>query len=229
MRRHPVEQHAEAGRAAGRHEARETVGRTEARGRRVHAQRLVAPGSVERMFGDRQQLDVREAELGDIGRQRRGQIVPAVETAVGMAPPRAEVDLVDRDRAHGDRWRRRGHRAAAAPAAARRRCSRWPAASRPRAHRDRPSTATARRSGRPVRTCRHRRSAACGMKISQMPLPWRDRITWRRPSHELKLPTTLTRRAFGAQTAKRTPSTSPIRIGSAPRLSNGRRCEPSPR
>ena len=32
-------------------------------------------------------------------------------------------------------------------------------------------------------------------------------MTWRRPSQPLKSPTTETRRAFGAQTAKCTPST----------------------
>src|SRR3954447_12759533 len=44
--------------------------------------------------------------------------------------------------------------------------------------------------------------AGPGMKISQMPLEPSDRIGWRRPSHALKSPTTLTRAAFGAHTAK---------------------------
>ena len=43
------------------------------------------------------------------------------------------------------------------------------------------------------------------MKISQIPVGPQFRIGWRRPSQWLKLPTTLTRRAFGAQTAKWTP------------------------
>ena len=43
------------------------------------------------------------------------------------------------------------------------------------------------------------------MKISQMPVSRRSRIGWRRPSQSLKSPTTVTRRAFGAQTAKCTP------------------------
>ena len=42
-----------------------------------------------------------------------------------------------------------------------------------------------------------------GTKISQTPARARSRIGWRRPSQPLKSPTTLTRRAFGAQTAKR--------------------------
>ena len=45
------------------------------------------------------------------------------------------------------------------------------------------------------------------MKISHTPHSGRNRIGWRRPSHPLKSPTTLTRRAFGAQTAKTTPET----------------------
>src|SRR5690242_15766603 len=45
-------------------------------------------------------------------------------------------------------------------------------------------------------------SASSGIKISQMPLAARLRMGFTRPSHELKSPTTLTRRAFGAHTAK---------------------------
>src|SRR5438445_11436285 len=45
-----------------------------------------------------------------------------------------------------------------------------------------------------------------GTKISQKPLP-RTRMAWRRPSHELKSPTTLTRFAAGANTANATPGT----------------------
>ena len=45
------------------------------------------------------------------------------------------------------------------------------------------------------------------MKISQMPVSTRLRMGWRRPSQSLKSPTTETRCALGAQTAKCTPST----------------------
>ena len=51
------------------------------------------------------------------------------------------------------------------------------------------------------------------MKISHTPLEPSARIGWQRPSQPLKSPTTLTRWAFGAQTAKCTPSEAPIRIG----------------
>ena len=59
---------------------------------------------------------------------------------------------------------------------------------------------------------------APGTKISHQPLP-RTRMACRRPSHRLKSPTTLTRRAFGAQTTKATPCTPSISIGCAPSLS----------
>ena len=50
------------------------------------------------------------------------------------------------------------------------------------------------------------------MKISHTPLDPSTRIGWARPSQPLKSPTTLTRWAFGAQTAKCTPSESPMRM-----------------
>ena len=46
-----------------------------------------------------------------------------------------------------------------------------------------------------------------GMKISQSPLPGWRRIGCTRPSQPFQSPTALTRRAFGAQTANRTPVT----------------------
>ena len=45
-----------------------------------------------------------------------------------------------------------------------------------------------------------------GRKISQTPVSTRLRIEWRRPSHSLNSPTTETRRARGAHTAKWTPA-----------------------
>ena len=61
---HPVEQQAQAPGVAGGDEAREAGGVAEARGGRVQAQRLVAPGAVERVLGDGQQLQVGEAQVG---------------------------------------------------------------------------------------------------------------------------------------------------------------------
>ena len=52
----------------------------------------------------------------------------------------------------------------------------------------------------------------------QLPEPAEFRIGIRRPSHPLKSPTTLTRCAFGAHTAKATPSTPSWTTGCAPSL-----------
>ena len=67
------------------------------------------------------------------------------------------------------------------------------------------------------------------MKISQIPPDPRERIGVIRPSQWLKLPMTLTRRAFGAQTQKWTPLTPSCSIRWAPSFSKLRRCVPSPR
>ena len=50
-------------------EAGEAGGLAEAAGRREQADRLVAPGCIERMLADRQQFEVGEAEAGGVGDQ----------------------------------------------------------------------------------------------------------------------------------------------------------------
>ncbi len=57
----PVEQHPDAVLVAQIHEEAEVVRIPVARRRRVVAAHLVAPGAVERILGDRQQLEVGEA------------------------------------------------------------------------------------------------------------------------------------------------------------------------
>ena len=66
------------------------------------------------------------------------------------------------------------------------------------------------------RTCSARPAPTRGTNSSQTPAAWRRRIGWRRPSQALKSPTTATRSAFGAQTAKRTPATPSIVMALAP-------------
>ena len=81
-------------------EVGEVVGRAEPRRRGEVADRLVAPASVERMLGDRQQLDVGEVGVLQVRDQLVGQLA-IVEEAVALLDlslPRAEMDLVDRDR-----------------------------------------------------------------------------------------------------------------------------------
>ena len=82
MRRHPVEDDAEPGLMGAVDEAREAVRLAEARGRREEAGRLVAPGGVERMLGDRQQLDMGEAQVGGIGDELVGELVIGEEAFV---------------------------------------------------------------------------------------------------------------------------------------------------
>ena len=55
------------------------------------------------------------------------------------------------------------------------------------------------------RICRSCPARPPGMNTSQMPVSKRLRIGWRRPSQSLNGPTTETRRALGAQTAKCVP------------------------
>ena len=207
MARHPVDDDAEAGAMAGIDQRDEVLRRAEAAGRREQAGRLIAPRAVERMLGDREELDMGEAEIAHIGRQLLGQFAIGEPAVALAAAPGAEMHLVDRHRRREriavgrrplrgrqlrqiehDRGGRRPHLAG-------------------RTRRGRISAAAARRARREFRTCICRRRAAPGTKISQNPLP-RTRMAWRRPSQPLKSPTTLTRLAFGANTANSTPATS---------------------
>ena len=100
VRRHPVEDHADAGLVQAVDEGAELVGRAEARrGREVRGD-LVAPRAAERVGHDRHQLDVGEAHVGDVGGQLVGQLEVGQRAVVlqRVQPPGAEVDLVDRHR-----------------------------------------------------------------------------------------------------------------------------------
>jgi hypothetical protein len=50
------------------------------------------------MLADRHQLDMREAQFGDVVGQFGGKLIPVVETAVAAASPRADMRFVDADR-----------------------------------------------------------------------------------------------------------------------------------
>src|SRR5947209_2695047 len=62
MRRHPVEQDADAGGVGALDKVGEFLRRAEPAGRCIKRDRLVAPRAVERTFGDRQKLVMSEAE-----------------------------------------------------------------------------------------------------------------------------------------------------------------------
>ncbi len=100
VRRHPVEDHADAVLVHAVDELAEVVGRAvERRGREV-AGHLVAPRALERVRHHRQQLDVRVAQVLDVRAQLVGELEVG-ERAVALErvePPGPQVDLVDRDR-----------------------------------------------------------------------------------------------------------------------------------
>ena len=205
MRRHPVENHADAVLVQHVDEVHEILRRAVTRRRREIAGRLVTPRAVERMLGDRHQLDVREAHALHVLDQRLRDAAIAEECVVGAAPPRAEMQLVDR---HGRSERVVRSRACAST---RRRstrirastCARRSAALLPsRTRTDRPCPACcpdSRRCG----TCKPRRAATFSTRASQMPEPsQRGFIASLPASQPLKSPITETERALGAHTAK---------------------------
>ncbi len=95
---HPIEDYAEALAVAGIDQRGKIGGRAEPAGRRKQAGRLIAPGAVERMLGDGQKLDMGEAEVARIGRKLFGEVTVGQPFILALAPPRAEMNLVDRDR-----------------------------------------------------------------------------------------------------------------------------------
>ncbi len=100
VRRRPVEDHADPLLVQVIDEPHEVLRRAVARRGREEPGHLVAPRRIERVLGDGQQLDVREAAAQHVRRQL-GRDLPVAEPALlllGDAHPRPQVDLVDRDR-----------------------------------------------------------------------------------------------------------------------------------
>src|SRR5256884_9654258 len=98
VRGYPDEDHADAAAVQVLDEIHEVLWRAVAGTRGEVAGDLVAPGAVEGVLHDRQQLDVREAELARVVGQLRRQLAVA-EVAIALlrnAPPGAEMHLVDR-------------------------------------------------------------------------------------------------------------------------------------
>jgi hypothetical protein len=100
VRRHPVEDHADAVLVHAVDERAEVVGRAVARRGREVARDLVAPGAGERVRHHGHQLDVRVAHVARVGRELVGQLEVAQRPVAlqRVQPPRAEMDLVDRYR-----------------------------------------------------------------------------------------------------------------------------------
>ncbi len=100
VRRYPVEDDADPRLMAGIDEEAEVVRRPVARGGGVVSRHLVAPRSRERVLGDRQELDVGEAEpLHVLHHSRRDLAIGERTVLVFRHPrPRSEVRLVDEHR-----------------------------------------------------------------------------------------------------------------------------------
>ena len=97
--RHPVEDHVQARGVRGVEEVAEIFPGTKATGRRVQPGGLIAPAAVERMFVNRQQLEMGEAHPLHVGHQPIGQFAVAQpEMVIGMTTPGAEVDFINRNR-----------------------------------------------------------------------------------------------------------------------------------
>ncbi len=92
--RHPVEDDADTRLVEPVDEVAEVVGTAEPRRGGVVPGDLVAPGRPVRVLHHREELDVGEAEVGDVVDQVLGEVAVALVLA-----PRAEVDFVDAHRA----------------------------------------------------------------------------------------------------------------------------------
>src|SRR3546814_13062552 len=82
VRGYPVEQHADIGGMRTIDEATQAIRITEPGVWREHAEWLIAPGAAEWVGHHRQQLDMREAHVGDVGNQLIGEL-RSVERRVG--------------------------------------------------------------------------------------------------------------------------------------------------
>ena len=95
----PIDQHPDSGPMRAIDEGTKIVRRAVAARRCVHSGGLIAPRSVEGVLGDRQQLEMRKAEIFDVRDQRVGEVAIRQRqiAALAFAPPRPEMDLIDRD------------------------------------------------------------------------------------------------------------------------------------
>ena len=98
MARHPVENHAESRLMTRIDQELEILRRAEPTRRREETDHLIAPGAGEGMLHYREQLDVREAQVFDVGHEARCQLaIGEKPVAVFRHPrPRPEVHLVHR-------------------------------------------------------------------------------------------------------------------------------------
>ena len=100
MRRHPVEQHPDAGLMELVDQSHEILGRPVAAGRREEARRLIAPRPVEGVLHQGEEFHMGEPGGVYVPDQRLRHLGVAQEALRirRIAPPTTQVHLVDRDR-----------------------------------------------------------------------------------------------------------------------------------
>ncbi len=98
VRRHPVDDHADAGLVQPVDEVPEAVRVAEARCGREVRRHLVAPGAAERVLHHGQELDVGEPQVGQVGDQLVGELGVGQRLLAVALAPRPQVYLVDRHR-----------------------------------------------------------------------------------------------------------------------------------
>src|SRR6266568_1298198 len=157
------------------------------------------------MLADRQEFEVGEAEIVGITRKLFGEIAISQPFIIALAPPRAQMDFVNRH------WR-----AQRIDVGRRRTWMRQPGLVE---NDGRSFRANFRGKGKRIGLQRQMLAlwadhiefvmvARGGVGHEQLPISdTRTRIGCRRGFQKLKSPTTLTRRALGASTTKATPST----------------------
>src|SRR5580704_6540610 len=99
VRGSPVEKNADARVMAAVDKFHEFRGRAVAAGRREVANRLIAPGAVEGMLHDGEQLEMGVTEIFDVGNELIAEFAvsePAI-AVFGDAAPRAEMNFVNGD------------------------------------------------------------------------------------------------------------------------------------
>ena len=97
----PVDENADAGLVQPVDQVAEVVGRPEPRRRRVVTGDLVAPGAAERVLRDREELDVRESQVGEVAGQDVSRLAVGQRTPPAVLldqPPRAQMTFIDRYR-----------------------------------------------------------------------------------------------------------------------------------
>ena len=94
--RHPVENHPDIVLVAAVNQIHQIIRAAKTGGRRVEIGNLIAPRRPVGMLGQRQKFDVGKAHFQHIGNQLIGQFAVGQKLAIGLAPPRTGMNLVNR-------------------------------------------------------------------------------------------------------------------------------------